>query len=407
MRMLPTRLRVLYITYWGAAEPLGQSLVLPPIEVLSTQGVEFALISFEKSADLGRTASIQGLESRVRQSGVTWHRLRYHKHPRVPATLFDIIHGWLRAVNVGRRLHATVVHGRTFVGGLVGRAAATTLGLPFIYHNEGFYPDEMVDGGFWRQDSLQYRAAKRLEDMMYDTASGLVVLSQGAATAIRARQSVARRNTPMAVVPSCVDLDRFRLLSRPRTPLAPLSLVYSGAVGGRYQLDRIGRFVAQVARSTPVRLQVYSREAIATVSSMLDSGGLPRALWSAEFVPHSQMPAALARHHAGLFFLASGTSEHGCSPTKIGEYWACGLPVVTTPGVSDTDGLIARFRAGVIIEGHDDVAYERAAQQLKELLSDTGLDQRCRDAAEEHYALRPACDRQRSIYEQVVERALK
>ena len=43
------------------------------------------------------------------------------------------------------------------------------------------------------------------------------------------------------------------------------------------------------------------------------------------------------RHDAGRLLLT--LSEHGCAPTKIGEYLACGPPVVTTPNVSDNGGI--------------------------------------------------------------------
>jgi glycosyltransferase involved in cell wall biosynthesis len=117
------------------------------------------------------------------------------------------------------------------------------------------------------------------------------------------------------------------------------------------------------------------------------------------------MPARLAGASAGLFFLARGSSELGCSPTKIGEYWATGLPVVTTPGVSDTDELIGRFRCGVIVADHTEPAYQRAGAELRALLSDPDLGGRCRAAAEAHYALEPACDRQIGLYRALSARA--
>jgi hypothetical protein len=96
-------------------------------------------------------------------------------------------------------------------------------------------------------------------------------------------------------------------------------------------------------------LTVVSRADRALVESMLDSSGLPREAWTLKELAHSDVPAELQRHDAGLFFLTEGLSEHGCSPTKIGEYWACGLPVVTTPNVSDTDGIVRKRRVGVVV----------------------------------------------------------
>jgi glycosyltransferase involved in cell wall biosynthesis len=182
--------------------------------------------------------------------------------------------------------------------------------------------------------------------------------------------------------------------------------VYSGAVGGRYELDRAGRFLATAAEELgPIRLTVLTRADQTLVAEMLSRGGLPPDTWSVECLPHAEMPGELRRHQAGLFFLARGRSEHGCSPTKIGEYWACGLPVVTSPQVSDMDDIIASKGAGVVVADHSDESYRKAARQLKSLLLDPGLARRCREAAEEHYALDPAVSRQFELYERVLGRS--
>jgi glycosyltransferase involved in cell wall biosynthesis len=116
------------------------------------------------------------------------------------------------------------------------------------------------------------------------------------------------------------------------------------------------------------------------------------------------MPNELALQDVGLFFLSQGISEHGCSPTKVGEYWAAGLPVVTTPNVSDTDLIVRKERVGVVVNEHSDVEYRRAAKELRELLSDCELSARCRRAAREHYDLEPACRRQIDLYREILER---
>jgi glycosyltransferase involved in cell wall biosynthesis len=355
-------------------------------------------VTFEKAADWSAHRPVGDTAERLRTHGIGWMPLRYHKRPVIPATLFDLLNGWRAGVTLGRRARAQLVHGRTFIGGLIGRAVATALGVPFVYHNEGFYPDEMVDGGFWRPGSAMHRVAKALEHRLYAGADGLIVLSARAARRLQEDAATLRPGTPVIVVPSCVDLTRFTLVRAHRAPEPPIRLVYSGAVGGRYQLDRIGRFVARLAERVPTRLLVLSREPRERVEAMLRAGGLDESLWQLDLAPHREMPARLATQDAGLFFLARGQSEIGCSPTKIGEYWACGLPVVTTAGVSDTDEVIRRFNCGVVVRNHTDEACLEAGTQLAELLADPGLGLRCRAAAEDHYALEPACDRQVHLY---------
>lgn len=393
------RIRVLYLVYWGAAEPLGQSLVLPTVERLATRGARVCLVTFEKSQDLASPARMTAVRTRLEAHGVDWHPLRYHKTPRVPATAFDIAAGWARAVTLGRRMHAQVVHGRTFIGALSGRAVATALKAPFVYHAEGFYPEEMADAGLWSRTSLSYRVARALDARLFANADGVIVLSHRAAGVLQDHGPLRRKDTPVTVVPSCVDLDRFsRIRGLRAVGGGPLRLVYSGGVGGRYPLDRMGRFVAILAESTPVRLQVLTREPAQVVAAMLRRAGLPDDQWQAGLVPHAAIAGELLTHDAALSFLVRGASEVACSPTKVGEYWACGLPIVTTPEIGDIDGVIERFRCGVIVPEHTDDAYRRAGRNLLQLLADPGLGARCRAAAEAHYALDPACERQMELY---------
>ena len=42
-------MRILYISYNGALEPLGQSQVLPYLRELVGHGLEFTLLTFEKN----------------------------------------------------------------------------------------------------------------------------------------------------------------------------------------------------------------------------------------------------------------------------------------------------------------------------------------------------------------------
>jgi hypothetical protein len=75
--------------------------------------------------------------------------------------------------------------------------------------------------------------------------------------------------------------------------------------------------------------------------------------------------------------------------------------VITTPNVSDTDAIVREERVGVVVEEQTPAGYRGAAEKLRVLLREPGLRERCRRAAERHYALDTACDRQLALYEQV------
>jgi glycosyltransferase involved in cell wall biosynthesis len=396
--------RVLYVAYWGAAEPLGQSLIVPAVARLADLGAEITLVTFEKPGDLARRDALAAIRATLASHGIRWIALRYHRHPKIPATAFDMFHGWARGILARLRSRPDLIHARTFIGGLIGHALASVLGVPWIYHNEGFYPDEQVDGGVWRKGSRAHRLAKALERRMYAGADGLITLSHRARHQVEDLPAVRGKGKPTIVVPSCVDLGLFAANSRTTTARGgELRLIYIGAIGLRYLFDRVARFAAVAARELGrVHLRVLTRTDPELVRTLVEQSGLAGDAWDLDCVPHAAMPAELAARHAGMFFLSQGLSEQGCSPTKVGEYWAAGLPVVTTPNISDTEQIIERERVGVIVRTHADDDYRRAIHELRALLEDPDLPHRCRRAAELHYALEPACERQMSLYREIV-----
>jgi glycosyltransferase involved in cell wall biosynthesis len=394
------QVHVLYIVYWGALEPLGRALVLPSVTRLSALGARITLVTFDKPDDLARADQVKEVGDSLREAGVRWLPLRYHKQPKLPATAFDFAHGVARGIVERVRERPDIVHARTFIGGLTGLAVARLTRARLIYHNEGFYPDEQVDGGVWRAGSMPHRIARRLEERLYTRADAVFSLSNAGKEIIESIDGVRAKGTPVIVVPSAVDLDRFPMAKRVRRDDGSLRLVYVGSVGGRYLLDRVGRFVYVAHEERPeTHLQLLTPADPDLVREMLDSSGLTNDAWSSKFVQHERLPDELGREDAGFFFLAGGLGAAGFSPTKVGEYWAMGLPVISTSGMADVDEIIRQERVGVVVRDHTDAAYRESVAELVELLDDPELTARCRQAAERHYGLDAACRRQMEIYQ--------
>ena len=399
MRAATRSPRVLYVVYWGAAEPLGQSIVLPPVTRLAVM-TAVTLITFEKPADLARRSEIERIGAILNRHAVRWAPLRYHKRPKPLSKLLDVLQGVGVGLLESARRRPDIVHARTFVGGVMGMLLAPLVGAQLVYHAEGFYPDEQVDGGFWAEGSLVHRVARRVERLLYARADGIVVLSERAKAVVEQLPSVQRRTTPVIVVPSCVDRKLFAFKERLAWNAGrTLRLVYVGSTGGRYLFRRVAEFAALAHRRLGrVSLRVLTSTEQRAVEAVLEESGLPRDSWSIGLVPHSAMPEELARQDVGLFLFTRGISEHGCSPTKVGEYWAMGLPVVITPNVSDTEDIVRRERVGVLLSGFSATAYARALDELVALLEDPDLPRRCVAASEKYYGLEPACERLHRMY---------
>ena len=87
--------QVLFISYNGMLDPLGQSQVIPYLKELSKLGAQFTLLSYERDHAFGSEGQqrCESLRARLAESGIEWHWLRYHKRPSIPATAFDVAAG--------------------------------------------------------------------------------------------------------------------------------------------------------------------------------------------------------------------------------------------------------------------------------------------------------------------------
>jgi len=80
-----------YVCYFGLREPLVQTQVLPYLRELAAGGIRVSLLTFEpESAKRWSREQVRKEQEILAAKVVTWHHLKYHKWPSLPATLFDI-----------------------------------------------------------------------------------------------------------------------------------------------------------------------------------------------------------------------------------------------------------------------------------------------------------------------------
>ncbi len=127
---------ILYISYDGAADNLGQSQIIPYISGLSKKdNLEFVLLTFEKKRikKEEKNAILKDLETQF-SGGICpeWFYLYYHKRPRLPATFFDIVVGFLYSVYITIKYKINIIHARATHGALIGLIPAKLLGKKFF-----------------------------------------------------------------------------------------------------------------------------------------------------------------------------------------------------------------------------------------------------------------------------------
>ena len=379
---MPKRLDSVYITYWSLLDPLCQSQSLPYLRSLTRDGYQIGLITFEQSRWRMTAEERRTKQKDLASEGINWHPLRYHKTPAVLSTLYDIGVGSLMATSLALRSRATLVHGRSSVSCAMASVAAKLAGARLFVDADGPLAQEYVDARVWKEGSVAHRLTEWGERKAMELADVVAVL-----TSHRARQVAPwiPNGTPVYVLPCAVDIDRFRPMPERRRALRDeLGLrgtvfVYAGKPGGWYDTEEMVAFVS-AAKDVfgSLTLLVLTGEDPEAFAALCQDAGVPMV---SRAVPPAEMPAYLSSADVGLCFLKPFPSKLACSPIKLGEYLACGLPVVSTSGCGDYDGLIESESTGVVVANSRRDAYPESVRKLDRLLKEPGIHERCRGAA--------------------------
>jgi len=401
-------MRTLYLCYYGLREPLTQTQVLPYLRELSRSRIATRLLTFEPGwphswSDEERRA----WRERLLEVGIEWEALAYNKKPSALATLYDILAGTLTVVRLALRERIDVLHARAHIPLAMALLARRLCGAKVIFDIRGLVADEYVDAGIWRTTGPVYRTVKWIERVGIARAEQIVVLTERMSAWLV--EEMKADPAKIEVIPCCADFSRFDEKSSGATPVAgavdSFEAVYAGSVTGLYLLEEMARFFLALRERRPnAYLRILTTSPAAEASEALSSLGLGEGDYWIGAVPPSEIPAYLRRAKVGLSFIKPTFSKIASSPTKIPEYLAAGIPVVSNAGIGDTDRALLDDRVGIVVRDFSREAFDEAVVALLELLDDTGLAARCRRSAYERFDLeKVGAERYLRLYQRIFE----
>ena len=369
-------MKVLYLTYDGLSDPLGGSQILPYLIGLSKRGHEISVISFEKGH-----AARQALNRSKRQClehGIDWHPMRYHKQPPILSTAWDVTAMRIAAERLHRGKQFDLVHCRSYVPALAGLVLKRRHGIRFLFDMRGFWPDERVEGGRWNLRNPLFRAVygyfKRRERQFFAEADAIVTLTRSAREDMLAKPSERRPTVDPQIIPCCVDFSHFALPAEDQRNAVREELgiargasvlCYLGSLGGNYLLEEMLLFfVAYRERMPGSRFLFVTREPADLIVKRAAKLGIAEEDLIIRSADRDEVPALVSAADHGVAFKRATCAERACSPTKLGEMMALGIPVVVNAGIGDVEAVIADTGAGVVIEGFDRPSVMKGVDRL-------------------------------------------
>jgi glycosyltransferase involved in cell wall biosynthesis len=405
--------RVLFISYNGMLDPLGQTQVLPYLRELAKRGVRFTLLSFERARAFTppSAAKCEELRRGLETDGIEWHWLRYHQRPSIPATIYDVLAGIRKASVLVQRNKIEMVHARGHIPATIALALKRRFGIKMIFDLRGLMAEEYVDAEHWRHGSLPYRITKSAERQILTSTDAVVTLTQRIWPIIREWDGLRGRTPHHEVIPCCVDLARFRFSdeerARRRNELGltdQFTLVYSGSLDGWYLTEKMADFFASfVKRNSQAHLLWLTTGSHDRVRELMNARNVGAEHYSVRSVAAADVPSYLSAADAGLAFIKRCISKMASSPTKNGEYLACGLPLIINAGIGDSDALIDEWQAGVLIEEFTEGEYALAGEHIEAMAREPDARAKARKIAEEVFHLQNvAGERYASLYQRVL-----
>jgi glycosyltransferase involved in cell wall biosynthesis len=402
---------VLYISYDGLTDPLGQSQVLPYITSLSQHGYRFTILSFEKKHRFQKERHI--IESVVKCANIEWVPLTFTARPPVLSKIYDRYLMWQVAIKLHRTKNFDMVHCRSYVAAEIGLRLKKRFGVKMLFDMRGFWADEKVDNGQWNMHRSFYRRLyqhyKKKEKEFLLSADGIVSLTQAAKDYLL--QQPGYEELSIEVIPCCADFEHFDFHKTSAEEVAALRnslgiaanskvLIYLGSTGGWYMTREMLLFFKTLLQTHPFFVMLFlTKDDPEKLKKEAAELGLPGEKIIITYSDRQRLPAYIALSEFSIFFIRNSFSKLASSPTKHAELMGMGVPVICND-IGDTGNIINETATGLVVNKFDKPSLQEAVNKIGALNQIS--KEHIRSCAESYFDLKTGVQKYLDLYHSIM-----
>jgi len=401
---------LLYITYDGLLDPLGESQILPYLLGSLESIDELTIISFEKRNSLRLDQN--NLKKKLDAHHIKWIPLIFSQRYGALGKIWDLIKLFLTCSKYSIYYKPKLVHARGHITALIACWIKLMIGSKFLFDFRGLWVDERVDKGGWNLSIFfhrqQYVLFKYLEKYTLRFADHIVVLTKIINPEIIKISS--QPSNKITVIPCCADYEHFHLATpkdreKSRKKLSiknnQIILGYHGSIGSMYRIDRFLKLY-ELAKKVDHKISALIITRDTTLLYELIEDLVPSSIHKdihIQYGSRKNMPNLLQVVDISVSFIEPSYARQASSPTKIAESFAMGIPVICNPGVGDIEAQVNNLNRGKIIDFLSDKALEEISLNLSGIINLGGT--RLREDSKKIFDLNVANERYKMIYNNI------
>lgn len=391
---------VLFVTWDGPGSSYLESLFLPIFKLLAQRGVVFHIVQFTWADK----SELHALKNILEEHGITYQPVSVLRHPLSAGSLVTTFFGARHIRRAIKTLAIDIVMPRSTLPAMASILALKSYpDVGLLFDADGLPHDERVDFAGMSPYSIAYRLLRDFEALAVRRADAVLTRSRKAIDILVARGGAGVNPGKFQVVTNGRDEKLFKpALQDERSEVrhalgidvdAPLLVYIGSSMQGKYCGQEIFEFFKAVHAYRHAARLLLLTSSMGEADLLLKEFEELRPFCHVKYLPPENVPRYLGACDLGLVLIHPKFSMKAVAAIKLGEYLLCGIPVLASSGIGDSDKLITD---GVGYSLPTMLPEELAAAAnwfLKTVLPDReGFRQRSRDSGLKYFALEASVD---------------
>ncbi len=294
-----------------------------------------------------------------------------------------------------------IVHARGYISSVIALWLKRIFKIRFIFDMRGFWIDQRVELGIWREGTMIVRFARWLEAGFLQRADVVFVLSPAAVLAMKSWPAVIGRDIRFEVVTTCTNLELFK---PPPDGLRVrynkfFTLGYVGNAGRGYCFDPVLKIYIAIRGLIPdARFKIVNRNDHDLIKGRLAAYGVDVADVELIACDYPQVPSEIWGIDLGVFFYEWKKTHVSSVPTRMGDFLACGVPCISDVSGAGILEILEKEGVGVALRDHGVASIDAAAAKGISLASNIEIRRKCVEVAQQCFSLETGVSTYERVY---------